>query len=209
MKRMINGLYAITDADLLGDEVLIEAVGEALLGGARILQYRNKRAERATQQAQAQQLAKLCQSRGVLFLINDDATLAAEVGADGVHVGRDDASIREARQLLGEDALIGVSCYNQLENALKAQDAGANYVAFGRFFPSKTKPDAVQAELELLMQAKQALTVPVVAIGGITQANAASLIEAGADSLAVIHHLWQGDDIRSRAASLAELFSAQ
>ena len=133
--------------------------------------------------------------------------MAVAVGADGVHLGRDDPDINSARARLGNAAIIGVSCYNRLNLAIAAQDAGVDYVAFGRFFPSNTKPQAVQAETELLTEAKKALHIPIVAIGGITPENSAALIEAGTDMLAVIHGLFGQQDVRAAAEQFNQQFA--
>jgi thiamine-phosphate pyrophosphorylase len=148
----------------------------------------------------------VCRQHGVLFIINDDVTLAKETRADGVHLGREDVPLAEARKLLGTRAIIGVSCYNELARAQAAQKQGADYVAFGRFFPSRTKPQAVQANLDLLREAKRKLHIPVVAIGGITPENGASLIAAGADALAVIEGVFGQADVRAAAERYARLF---
>jgi thiamine-phosphate pyrophosphorylase len=134
----------------------------------------------------ARELLELCHAHNVPLIINDNVELAKTIGADGVHLGKDDGSISEARQRLGESAIIGVSCYNSLERAIKAEKQGANYVAFGRFFASNSKPLAAPAEIGTLTAAKKVLTLPIVAIGGILPANGASLLNAGADLLAVI-----------------------
>ncbi len=189
----IHGLYAITSPELTTDEKLLQAVEAAIRGGAQIIQYRNKQASATQQYQQAGELALLCQQHEVCFIINDDAQLAKAVAADGVHVGRDDGKIENARRMLGPQAIIGVSCYNHLENAHKAIAEGADYVAFGRFFASKTKPDAVPADLSLLEAAARQLKVPIVAIGGIKQDNAQQLIQRGADAVAVIHDLFHDE----------------
>ena len=155
----------------------------------------------------ARALNALCREHGVAFLINDDVRLAGTIGAAGVHLGRDDPDIGAARAVLGASALIGVSCYNELARAQAAQDAGADYVAFGRFFPSRTKPQAVPAAPELLRAARTALKIPIVAIGGITPENGASLIAAGADALAVIEGVFNQSDIRAAAERYARLFA--
>jgi len=204
----IQGLYAITDPLLLSAENLISAVEQAILGGARVIQYRNKLASDTQQYEQALQLSALCKQYQVCFIINDDAQLAKQVAADGVHVGKDDGKIAEARKHLGEKAIIGVSCYNQLENAHQAIAQGADYVAFGRFFPSKTKPDAVQADLQLLEDAARQLTVPIVAIGGVTRNNASQLIYHGTDAIAVINDLFQDNQtIYNTAKTYQMLFN--
>lgn len=203
---VLHGLYGITDVELLSGQSLIPSIEEALAGGLKIVQYRNKTQNYTRKLEQARKLKKSCQAYQALLIINDDVRLAREVNADGVHLGSDDASMEEARQVLGEQAIIGCSCYNQLDLALRAQDFGADYVAFGRFYASKTKPQAVQAAVDILQQAKNLLDIPVCAIGGITLDNAAPLIEQGADMIAVIHGLFGADDIHQRAGQFCRLF---
>ncbi len=195
--KPLTGLYAITDRTLAAssNSTLLQQVGQALDGGTSIIQYRDKGSDRQQRIAEASSLLKLCRSHAVPLIINDDMYLAAEIGADGVHLGRDDVDIRQARAALGQDAIIGISCYNQLELALEAQDDGADYVAFGRFFSSVTKPQALPADLELLRRARPLLQIPIVAIGGITPENGAPLIDAGADMLAVVHGIFGQQDI--------------
>ncbi len=205
-QRQLKGLYAITPPHSGEFDTLLGQVAEALAGGARIIQYRNKQAGDARRKAQAIALRKLCHEQDALLIINDDPALAKAVGADGVHVGKQDGDVATARHLLGRDAVIGISCYNQLSLAIAAERAGADYVAFGRFFPSVTKPDAVQAEIPLLSQAKQILRVPVVAIGGITPENGGTLIQAGADMLAVINGLFGMRDIAASCHQFTRLF---
>ncbi|MCP4128762.1 MAG: thiamine phosphate synthase [Gammaproteobacteria bacterium] len=205
--RILSGLYAITDSQMGVERDLPQLVEQALKGGAKIVQYRDKSSDHNQRLADASSLLDLCQRHSACFIINDDVELAAAVAADGVHLGRDDADIDSARRRLGDQAIIGVSCYNRLDLATAAQDAGVNYVAFGRFFPSSTKPQAVQAETELLIQAKQTLHIPIVAIGGITPENGASLIDAGADMLAVIHGLFGQSDVRAAAEQFNQQFA--
>lgn len=206
----IAGLYAITDPTLLAEHELIEAVKNAILGGARIIQYRNKQASAVEQYQQAKALSLLCKEHQVCFIINDDPDLAQKVSADGVHIGQNDAKIKQARVKLGPAAIIGVSCYNQLSNAQTAVTQGADYVAFGRFFPSKTKPSAVQADLNLLEKASRQLNVPIVAIGGITRQNASQVINSGANAVAVINDLFQDvQSIYSTAKEFQALFIEQ
>lgn len=205
-KPRIAGLYAIADSSYLATDQFVPAVRAALAGGARVIQYRDKLATAAQRESIARALNVLCCAQAVPFLINDDVALAATVGAAGVHLGRDDPDIAAARAALGDAALIGVSCYNELGRARTAQAAGADYVAFGRFFPSRTKPQAVPATPELLRAARGALTIPIVAIGGITPENGASLIAAGADALAVIEGVFNQPDIRAAAERYARLF---
>jgi thiamine-phosphate pyrophosphorylase len=197
-----RGLYAITDgprADLL------DVVAQALAGGARLLQYRDKTADAARRHAEATALKQLCDVHAVPLIINDDVALAAATGAAGVHLGRDDGDVAAARATLGDNAIIGVSCYDSLALAHAAASAGADYVAFGAFFPSPTKPHAVRAPLDLLRQSAT-LGVPRVAIGGITPDNAPSLVEAGADFLAVISAVFAAPDVRAAAQRFARFY---
>lgn len=201
----VRGLYAITP-DLADTTELLRQVRLALQGGARVLQYRNKRADATLRWQQAAALRQLTREFGTTFLVNDDAALAAQVEADGVHLGGEDGSIAAARAVLGAGRLIGASCYNRGPLALEAVRQGADYVAFGAFFPSGVKPGAVRADISLLHAARHELNVPLVAIGGITLANAAPLIAAGADALAVISALWQAPDIEQAARDFSNLF---
>src|SRR4029079_2932352 len=205
MSPDIAGLYAVTP-DELDDSKLIAQVHAALSGGAKLVQYRHKRAQLATCRRQAKALLALCRRHGAPLIVNDHAALALEIGADGVHLGSEDGSIDVARAQLGPAAIIGVSCYNELETALKAQQAGASYVAFGSFFPSSIKPAAAHAPLTLLHEPNRELILPVVAIGGIDHANAPQLIAAGADSVAVISALFSAEDIHSAALHFSKLF---
>ncbi len=205
-KPRVAGLYAIADSSYLAAGRFVPAVRAALEGGARVIQYRDKNSAPAQREAIARALNALCREHGVPFLINDDVALAAAVGAAGVHIGRDDPDIAAARATLGDAALIGVSCYNELARAQAAQAAGADYAAFGRFFPSRTKPRAAAATFELLHAARAALKIPIVAIGGITPENGASLIAAGADALAVIEGVFNQPDMRAAAERYARLF---
>ncbi|MET0088751.1 MAG: thiamine phosphate synthase [Candidatus Thiodiazotropha sp.] len=205
----MRGLYAITDSGLCPAERLEEQVTQALLGGARILQYRDKSQDRARRLREAGMLKDLCEAHDALLIINDDLTLARQVRAHGVHLGRDDTALKNARDMLGPDSVIGISCYNSLEIARAAAQAGADYLAFGRFFPSTTKPEAVNAAPSLLTAARSELNRPLVAIGGITPENGAPLIEAGADMLAVVHGVFGQPDVQAASRRLAALFSPQ
>ena len=202
----LRGVYAITDPVAGQGELLLKHVRHALEGGVGILQYRDKGSEHTRRLDEASRLLQLCESFQATFLINDDVALAAEVGAHGVHLGKNDLGLQQARAQLGEDAIIGVSCYNRLELAREAAANGADYVAFGRFFASRTKPEAIQADIELLALAKAELSLPVVAIGGITPENGRQLIEHGADALAVIQGIFGQTDIKAAALRHAALF---
>lgn len=199
----IRGLYAVTDPTLIGGERLLPACEQALRGGARLLQYRDKDSDAMTRFRNAQALRELCQQYGALFIVNDEPILANAVKADGVHIGQSDGGVRAARELLGAHAIIGVSCHGDARLAQQMANEGASYVAFGRFFPSYTKPQAPGADIAVLTTA---LPVPKVAIGGITPDNAGQLIDAGADAIAVIHGLFASDDIEATARRFATLF---
>jgi thiamine-phosphate pyrophosphorylase len=199
--RRLGGLYAVTP-DITDTADLVARVAAALAGGASAIQYRNKAADPALQRAQAAALARVHALRGGLYIVNDDAALAAAVGADGVHVGEDDGSIAAARELLGPDRIIGVSCYDDLERARAGVAAGADYVAFGSFFLSSVKPGARRAPVALL-ERSASLGVPVVAIGGITAENAGVLRDAGAYAVAVISAVFQAPDVEAAARAIA------
>jgi len=204
LSARISGLYAITPDE--PDTVeLLRKVRLALLGGARVLQYRNKAADKALRQEQASALLELTREFDVPLIINDDVMLARQVAADGVHLGNSDVTLGSARAELGSGKLIGMSCYNRLASAHEAVSQGADYVAFGSFFVSTVKPNTVAATTDLLRQARREIAVPLVAIGGITQHNGAQLLKAGADALAVISAVFNAQDIRGAARQFANL----
>lgn len=204
-KPGIKGLYAVTP-DCPDTEELLRRVKPVLTGGGRVLQYRNKSAGAALRLAQATALRELTREFAVTFIVNDDPQLAAQVDADGVHLGATDGELKAARDLLGKRKIIGVSCYNRPSLARQAVAAGADYVAFGAFFSSRIKPDAVTADIALLRQARSELKVPLVAIGGITLQNAVPLLDAGADALAIISALFDAADIQAAAQDFSKLF---
>lgn len=204
-RQRLKGLYAVTDPALQRPENLPGRVEAVLGSGARLLQYRNKSA--GPQRCQeARRLAALCRAHGAVFIVNDDVELAAAVAADGVHLGLDDLSLSAARARLGPGAIIGISCYNDLARARRAAAGGADYVAFGRVFPSGTKPNAVPASLDLLRSARKTLAVPIVAIGGITPDNARQVIDTGVDAVAVVSGVFGAPDPADAARRLARLF---
>lgn len=207
--RALKGLYVITDSALIPDHQFSAKVAAALRGGARIVQYRDKRDSPALRLKLATDLVYLCREYGALSIINDDVELAAQVGADGVHIGKDDAALSHARERLGQGAIIGVSCYNLLDLALEAEQRGADYVAFGSFYPSSTKPEAIPASLDLLRAAKEQISIPICAIGGVTSKNAPILVNAGAGMLAVISDLFTASDIEMAARGFVCLFAAE
>lgn len=198
-----TGLYAITQTEDKSAERIIEDVSAALKGGISILQYRDKTS--TDKVYLAKQLLKLCRQYHVPLLINDDALLASQIGADGVHIGKDDGDLAEARKILGPKAIIGQSCYDDINIALQAEKNGANYVAFGRFFPSSSKPLALPAHIETLQLAKVKIKLPIVAIGGILPENGGQLLDAGADLLAVIGGVF-ADDPESSVHKYTKLF---
>jgi thiamine-phosphate pyrophosphorylase len=207
MNDRLRGLYAITGDRGLGSERLVAEVELALTGGARIVQYRDKSNDRARRRSEASAIVAACRRHGALAIINDDIELAAAVAADGVHLGRDDRSIAQARFRLPAGTIIGASCYNRFDYAQAAARAGADYVAFGSFFLSPTKPQAVRAEPELLQRARRELHLPTVAIGGIRPENGAALVRAGADMLAVISAVFAAPDIAAAASAFTSCFT--
>lgn len=210
MSPRIHGLYAITDPTLIPDRQLLPAMEAALRGGARLLQYRDKTATPEQRRQRASQLQTLCRQHSALFLVNDDPALAADIDADGVHIGQSDGGIARARELLGPDKIIGVTCHSNLTLAEQAAAAGADYVAFGRFYPSHTKPQAPPADPDILHQARQRLSLPLVAIGGIDADNGGPLLARGAHALAVIHALFADpapERIELAARRLTALFA--
>ena len=208
LRPAIAGLYALTP-DLLDTDLLAERVAAAISGGATAIQYRNKLASPPLKRAQALVLRDLCSASNAIFIVNDDVDLAYAVDADGVHLGREDAPLARARQRLGRTAIIGASCYDSLERGAAAVAAGADYIAFGSFFPSMIKPEAVRPQPPLLTAAKARWNVSVVAIGGITAAAAPALIAAGADALAVITALFDAPDVAIAAKAFRDSFSSR
>jgi len=203
---MNNQLYAITDSQLLPGDALFTGVAAALKGGCKLVQYRDKSDDKARRLFEAKSLLALCNRYQSQLLINDDVSLAQEVGAHGVHLGQGDTNPVAARIILGSRAIIGVTCHDSLELARKAIKDSANYIAFGRFFSSNTKPDARPAPLSLLTDARaQFSNMPIVVIGGITLENGQQLLDAGADILAVCHSLFSADDIAAQARKFIEL----
>lgn len=207
----LRGLYPVTPDDPLLPR-LSALVSMALEGGARIIQYRNKTAPQPLRRSQAAELVRICKAVGAKLIVNDDLALALEIGADGVHLGKEDAAggdLGSAREALGPRRILGVSCYNEMARAEAAAAAGADYLAFGAMFPSSTKPKAVQAPLSLISEAKARFGpqgIAIAAIGGITLDTAPQVIAAGADLVAVITDLFDAMDIASRAEAYQKLF---
>jgi thiamine-phosphate pyrophosphorylase len=200
----LSGLYAVTPDIAAESRQLVAAVRAVIAGGARVVQYRAKLDRQ--DEAVAAQILAVCREAGIPLIVNDNVELAQKIGADGVHLGKDDVSPSEARALLGADVVIGVSCYDSLERAAGAADQGADYLAFGRFFPSRTKPLAACARVATLRAARSRFQAPIVAIGGITAANGAGLIEAGAGLLAVVDGVFGQKNPEQAARSIQNLF---
>ena len=205
MNHEVSGLYAVTP-DVADTPGLLATAEAALAGGARLLQYRNKSASTALRLLQGRALLALCREYQVPLIINDHLDLALALDADGLHLGAGDGSLTAARVRLGPEKILGASCYGELERACEAERLGADYVAFGSFFTSSVKPGAMRAPRALLRNAKRRLSVPVVAIGGITLDNAPQLIAAGADGVAVISALFGADDVKLAARRFSALF---
>jgi thiamine-phosphate pyrophosphorylase len=202
----LRGLYAVTP-DLYATDRLLAAAVAACAGGCRWLQYRNKSAPPDLRRIQAAALASFCRDSGMQLIVNDDLELALAVDAAGVHLGGEDGDLTMARERLGPRRLLGASCYADLGRAQRAVAAGADYVAFGAVYASPTKPAASRASLDLLRQARREIERPIAAIGGITADNAAPVIAAGADLLAVISDLFEHPDIAQRAGKFQSLFA--
>jgi len=202
---IIKGLYAITpdSADL---NTLIQKTKSAIEGGAFMVQYRSKIQDRDVKMQQCAAILRLCREHNVPCIVNDDVEMCRTLKADGVHLGEEDDNIAEVRHILGEDAIIGSSCYDQLDRAKSAQKEGASYVAFGAMFPTSTKPNAPRASLALLKEAKREIQIPIVAIGGITVNNAHDVIKTGIDAIAVITSLYEAKSIKETAETFVKMF---
>ena len=202
---IIKGLYAITP-DMADLNTLVHKTQLAIEGGAFMVQYRSKKQDHAVKMQQCAAILRLCREYGVPCIVNDDVEMCRILEADGVHLGENDDNIAEVRLILGEDAIIGSSCYDQLDRAKQAQKEGASYVAFGAVFPTPTKPNAPRATLALLREAKREIHIPIVAIGGITVNNAHDVIETGVDAIAVITSLFEAKTIKETAETFLKMF---
>ena len=202
---IIKGLYAITpdSADL---NTLIQKTQLAIEGGAFMVQYRSKIHDRDVKMQQCAAILRICREYDIPCIVNDDVEMCRVLEADGVHLGEKDDNIAEVRSILGEYAIIGSSCYDQLNRANEAQKEGASYVAFGAMYPTSTKPNAPRASLALLREAKSQIQIPIVAIGGITMNNAHDVIETGIDAIAVINSLYESNSIKETAETLSKMF---
>lgn len=201
----LRGLYAITPESSNAVQLFAD-VESALVGGCRLLQFRDKNSAMSERLARGRVLRQLTRRHGARLIVNDDLALASLLDADGVHLGSDDGNLRAARAILGPHKILGASCYADFAAARIADAAGVDYVAFGAVFPSPTKPDAIRASLDLFARAKPELRAGCCAIGGITLANAPAVFGAGASLLAVITDLFGAPDIAVRAAAYQHLF---
>lgn len=201
----IRGLYVLTP-ETADTALLAEKTASAIAGGALAVQYRSKTAAPELRVAQAQALAALCAGHGVALIVNDDPALAVAVNAAGVHIGSEDLPLPQAREIVGAHRIVGVSCYNDLSLAERAVAGGADYIAFGSFFPSPTKPQAVRADVTLIHRARARWRTPIVAIGGITADNVASLVAAGVDAVAVLSAVYDAEDVEAAACAIAGKF---
>lgn len=202
----ISGLYAITP-DLENTNDLLNKVQQALEGRVQLIQYRNKLANEILRRKQAKLLLQLCREYGIPLIINDHLDLAIEIDADGLHAGQDDISVTKARNQFGQDKIIGASCYNNLDLAVQAEKEGADYVAFGAFFSSLTKPNTISVTMDLVDQAKKKISLPIVAIGGIKLANARTVIQGGCAAVAVCNDLFHTENIKATATQYSQLFA--
>lgn len=212
MNKSLHGLYVITDPQLMPAERFCSMAEAALSAGARLIQYRDKSRDTGKRLEQAQQLRHLCNQYDALLIINDDIELTLKCKADGIHIGKDDASLSDVRKQLGTDYIIGVSCYNDSELAQRAIENGADYIAFGSFFGSQIKPDAPRASTQLIAQIKASYNTPVCCIGGINRENCGELVSQGADMLAVISDVFNAADeaeIKQRCASFIQQFAQE
>ncbi|KRT66887.1 MAG: thiamine-phosphate pyrophosphorylase, thiamine-phosphate pyrophosphorylase [Candidatus Dadabacteria bacterium CSP1-2] len=204
---ILKGLYVITDQKLIPRDRFIETVEKAIRGGAKIIQLREKDTPEEEIIRLGKELLKITRRYGIPLIINDSPKLAMEIGADGVHLGKDDTEISEARKILGGEAIIGVSCYGDIERGLQAEKEGADYLAFGTPFFTPTKPDRKTTPFEILKEAKRRIkTIPIFAIGGITKGNAKSVLETGVDGIAVITAVFSSPNPEEAARNLADFF---
>lgn len=203
----MKGLYLVTP-DWNDTHKLLKVTEQALLGGAALVQYRNKMANDYLRGQQATQLRNLCRRYRRPFIVNDHLDLANAARADGIHVGGKDAPVADMRHTLGEKKIVGASCYGSMDLAWDAYQGGASYLAFGGFYPSKVKRYPVTTEPGIVEQAKAEIGLPVVVIGGMTPENAAPLVARGADMVAAISSIYLASDPQAVARAFADLFRA-
>ena len=196
-------IYAISDDILMPENLALEYAREILECGVKFFQFRSKKAVK--NEKLASEILNFCEKFGAKFIVNDDVKFAKKIGAKAVHLGKDDENIKEAFEILGEDAYVGVSCYNDISLAINAAKNGASYVAFGSIFTSSTKPNAPKCGLEVVKEAKQILDLPVCVIGGINETNIGSLSHAKPDLIAVISAIYKNGDIKENIKNLQKI----
>lgn len=192
MYQKLNGLYAITDEKLTPDESVFSQIEECLRAGIKIVQYRNKTKTDDEVEDVCRSLQALCQQHDAIFIIDDRPYLAQKIRADGLHIGKDDMSLYEAREIF-KDGIIGVSCYGSISKAQEAQNEGANYVAFGSFFPSATKPKSGIVPQKVLQKAQERIDIPICAIGGINQDNINEIAQYNPQMISVVSAVFTGN----------------
>lgn len=205
MTYQFHGLYVVTP-DWDDTQKLVDTTELAIQGGASLVQYRHKTASDALRLTQAKALQAVCREHNVPFIVNDYVALAADIDADGVHVGGTDMAVTNARAVMGPDRIVGSSCYGDMERAIAAQKEGASYAAFGGFYPSRVKKYAVTTSPEIIAQAKKIITIPVVVIGGMTPDNVAPLIAQGADMVAAVSGVYMQEDVAEAASLFCDFF---
>lgn len=196
-------IYAISDDVLMPENLALEYAREILECGVKFFQFRSKKAVK--NEKLASEILNLCEKFGAKFIVNDDVKFAKKIGAKAVHLGKDDENIKEAFEILGKDAYVGVSCYNDINLAINAAKNGASYVAFGSVFASPTKPNAPKCGLEVVKEAKQILNLPVCVIGGINETNIGSLSHAKPDLIAVISAIYKDGNIKENIKNLQKI----
>ena len=199
-------IYAISDDILMPENLALEYAREILECGVKFFQFRSKKAVK--NEKLASEILNLCEKFGAKFIVNDDVKFAKKIGAKAVHLGKEDEGIKEAFEILGKDAYVGVSCYNDISLAINAAKNGANYVAFGSVFASPTKPNAPKCDLEVVKEAKQILNLPVCVIGGINETNIGSLSHAKPDLIAVISAIYKDGNIKENIKNLQKIIKA-
>jgi len=196
-------IYAISDDVLMPENLALEYAREILECGVKFFQFRSKKAVK--NEKLASEILNLCEKFGAKFIVNDDVKFAKKIGAKAVHLGKDDEGIKEAFEILGKDAYVGVSCYNDINLAINATKNGASYAAFGSVFTSPTKPNALKCDLEVVKEAKQILNLPVCVIGGINETNIGSLSHTKPDLIAVISAIYKDGNIKENIKNLQKI----
>lgn len=206
MDKKLSGIYAITDEILTPKNTIISQVEKALEAGVSIVQFRDKTSKDSEVESICQELQALCIEHGATFIIDDRAHLVAKIDADGLHIGKDDISLSEAKKIVGDKKIIGVSCYGSVKRAKEAESEGASYVAFGSFFRSPTKPKSTVIDLDIISKAKEQINIPICTIGGINASNIDKLMEHKPDMVSVVSAIFGGEDIKERVEALKQKF---